>query len=669
MKWQWDKAECQNLRTALRREWLETNGLGDYASSTLVHAHTRRYHGLLVAHLSSPPGRHVLLSSCDETLLADGREFPLACHKYPGVFFPRGHEYLERAEDLGWPAFHYRVGDARLRKEILLPHRQRRTLIRYTLEGVSRPLRLRLIPLLAFRSFHALTRANVDLQVKTFPAPHGFKIQPYNTLPPFFFQVQGRFEFWPAPDWYYNVEYLVELERGFPGHEDLFQPGLLETELHPGTPLIVSASIEPAPFPLDALWEAEAERRRAHGRVAARTPLEHLQAEGERFFIRNSAGQSEIVAGFPWFGSWGRDSLIALPGLAWCSGRVAEGDAVLSRLAEAERNGLIPNCLAEVPGLPHAYNSVDASLWFVWAVQQRQAIVGDEETIREKFWPVIRRIVAAYRAGTEHGIHPDEEGLLVAGHAGSQLTWMDATVDGVPVTPRHGAAVEINALWYNALRFHDELAERFGERHLARPEEAERLRDAFHRRFWCPETGCLGDTFRDGALDPAIRPNQIFAVSLPYPILDSARQPAVVETVRAHLLTPFGLRTLSPRHPAYLGRYAGTPRERDSAYHQGTVWPWLLGAYGDALFRVASDPQRAVRHLLDTIEPIWERHLLGEAGLGSVSEIFDGDPPHPPQGCIAQAWSVGELIRLLDRIRKTAPALFAARFRRRTGRT
>lgn len=653
MKWSVEKPECQNLREGLRKEWLETNGLGDYASSSVVLCHTRRYHGLLVANPGTPAGRHVLLSSYEETLELGGQAFDLSCHKYPGLFHPRGHEYLDRVEGDSWTVFHYRVGDVAFTREVLMLYGRHATLVRYTAGKSEVPMVLRLKPLLAFRPHHALTRANVDLQVKTYPARNGFKIQPYNVLPPLFFQTDADFTFYPSPAWYHNMEYFMEQERGFPFQEDLFQPGVFEIPLTPGRPVILSASLEELPDDSAALWDDEAERRKPARVAAGRSVTGHLQREGERFLIHEPDGRPAILAGYPWFDAWGRDTLISLPGLTFCSNREKEGLELLVRIGETEKNGLIPNCFGPNPE-SHAYNSADASLWYVWAVQQMREWTGREDLMKTAFLPVIRRILQAFRKGTDQGIFMDSEGLLHAGAPATQLTWMDAMVKGVPVTPRHGCPVEINALWYNALAFLDEMSRIFKSPEDRCPELLDQVRGSFLKRFWVEEDGYLGDVYLDGALDMSIRPNQIFAVSLPHSMLDAERQYRAVETVRRHLLTPFGLRTLSPRNPAYVGLYEGTPEERDGAYHQGTVWPWLLGAYGEALLRTSRDRARSAKSLLDTITPLLTRHL-SEAGLGSISEIFDGNPPHRPSGCPAQAWSVGELVRLLHLLKKAAP--------------
>lgn len=680
MRFVFDKAACQNIRRALRKEWLLTNGLGDYASGTVPGCNTRKYHGLLVTDLANPPGRHVLLSTLEESVIAGGREFFFSCRKHPGVYYPPGHEYLEYAETGDWPLFRYRIGPLVFTREIMLARGRSLLLIRYTVDcldlesGEEVPaLTLRVKPLLAFRNAHALTRANMDLQVSTFPVggvSPGFSIRPYNALPPLFMQVHGaRSSFHPGPDWCRNVDYFMEEERGYPSQEDLFLPGQFDIELTPGASILLSASTEEIPGPLDELWTAETDCRLALTEQSS-SLLGHLRREAARYLIHRPdapvrvQGTSAVTAGYHWFDVWGRDSLIALPGLTFAAGRLHKGEDILAAAGRQMRNGVIPNLFGGAGRRP-AFNSVDASLWYVWAVQQMLTWAPEKKAFAyRECWPRIKEILSAYKRGVtgENGAplaRMDEEGMLHTGDASTQFTWMDALADGAPVTPRHGCPVEINALWYNALAFADHLAELYHEPEWRCPEQLRRLRAAFRQRLWVDRgDGRLADVWRDGVRDEAIRPNQIFAVSLPYaPLLPDDWAP-VVECVRNFLLTPYGLRTLSPRNPDYRGHCEGNQARRDAAYHQGTVWPWLLGAYGEALLKTAWDARGAATGLLDTLTPLFSTHLA-DAGLGSISEIFDGNPPHAPGGCIAQAWSVAECYRLLRLIESAEPDVYA----------
>jgi predicted glycogen debranching enzyme len=644
-------------------EWLDTNGTGSYASSTILTCHTRKYHGLLVAALNDLPGRYVLLSKFEDSLLAHDREFSLACHRYPGVYFPRGHQYLREFRQDECPHFTFQIGDVRIRRSVMLVQGENTVLVRYAVEQSTIPLTLRLKPLLAFRAFHELRKEDVTLQPRTYPVDNGFKIQPYNGLPALFIQSSLRSMFYPAPVWYRDFEYFVEAERGYEHHEDLFQPGVLEIPLRKDGAVIIAASVQEQPALSVRTWDRERQRRRAEAaraegvakrcrRTEVRQWLPPLVQAGRQFLARTPDGQTRIVAGYHWFETWGRDLLIALPGLTFYAGQPELGARILAELSDHEKDGLLPNCFGPRAG-QHAYNSVDAALWYFWAVQQMLDHTGDLEAVRVRCWPIMERILRAYMRGTRHGIFMNQDGLIHAGDSRTQLTWMDAVVHGRPVTPRHGYAVEINALWFNAVSFADALAERTAISRFWERDLASRIRTAFSRMFWMPDEGYLADVFSDGHLDTSIRPNQLFAVSLPFSPLDSEQMMRVTDKVRRELLTPFGLRTLSPGNPTYKGRCEGDQASRDSAYHQGTVWPWLLGPFGDACLRVSGNRNATIRFLLENMQPLL--HDMAQAGLGHVPEIYDGDPPHVRRGCIAQAWSTGELLRILSVCGSRAP--------------
>lgn len=671
MKFQFDRPACQNLRKALRKEWLETNGLGDYASSSLVCCNTRKYHGLFVTELARPAGRHVLLSTLEESLLMAGKEFFFSCRKHPGVYFPRGHEYMQAASAGLWPSFRYRFGDVTLTRELMLLPGRHVLLIRYKASIASPetpPLRLRIKPLLACRNMHTVIRADKAIDSSVSPTLYGASVRPDPQLPELFLQMDGPSSWQTAQDWYYNIEYLVEQERGFPFQEDLFMPGIFEVDLVPGHAVYLTVSTESlqkehSRHDFERLWQEESQRR-IDEEAETDSLQKHLAREGKRFLIATPGSTTgridSIVAGYHWFGSWGRDTMIALPGLTFFAGRQALGEQILANMGAAVRDGLIPNVFS-ADGR-HAYNSVDASLWYVWAVQMLLQVDPQRMGfVKEYCWPAIKEILRAYAGGQVPFVRADEEGFLDVGDEQTQLTWMDAVVDGRPVTPRHGQPVEISALWYNALAFADHLARRFDEPHWQDSvDQRDRMRAVFVHRHWIKDYrgDYLADVWRDGERDFRVRPNQLFAVSLPFPILEEDNYASVVSRVRQCLLTPCGLRTLAPSANEYCSLYEGGPGERDKAYHQGTVWPWLLGAYGDALLRAAWDEEGAARDLLHTLTPLFGSHL-GGAGIGSISEIFDGDPPHLPNGCIAQAWSVAECLRLLNRLEKVAPQAYA----------
>ena len=651
------------------REWLETDGRGGYASSTLANRHTRRYHGLLVANLQTPEGRHLLLSKLEDSLLAGGEEHFFSSHRYPGVLFPPDQPVLEEFLLDFCPSFTSRAGKITVKKSILMPHEKETLLVRYDLERCPRGGILRLKPFLAFRGHHKLAHENAFLRGRAEGIENGFRIEPYAGMPSLVVQTSRASRFTPSPLWYNRFQYTEERERGFDWEEDLFLPGIIEVPVERKCTVILSVCGDMMPHRVPtnptAIWKTEIIRR---GRDQAADKREtggftgedrdHLLAllrSARSFLITTPSGRPAVIAGYPWFGSWGRDTLISLPGLCFSTGRIADGIEILTEIGRHERDGLLPNFFS-ADGKPEAYNTVDSSLWYFWTVQQLGTRCGimspDKALIRDRFWPVMKRIIRSFMDGTRFGIGMDARGLLQAGDGQTALTWMDAAVGGIPVTPRHGYPVEINALWYNALCFARDLTAEFGEPSFFEGDFIPRLRRSFTEAFWnwghdaasCPH-GCLGDVLRDGVLDTAVRPNQIFAVSLPFSPLDPAEQTAVVRAVREQLLVPCGLRTLSPADPAYRGRYRGSPAERDGAYHQGTVWPWLLGAFGEAALRVADDPEQEKENLRQYLRTFLRQHLV-EAGIGSVSEVFDGDAPHRPGGCIAQAWSVAELIRL-----------------------
>lgn len=663
MRLSFDKASCQNTRRALRKEWLLTNGKGDYSSSSIIGCNTRKYHGLLVA--ATPDGRAVLLSAIEESIRGGGHEFFISTRQHPGKLYPEGYQYQEKFSLDPWPQFVYRVGDVRIKREILLMNGLTRLLIRWTFEnsdkkGALPELSLRLKPLLAYRGFHQLTHANPDLRPHPEAAPGGFGVTPYDGMPPLYFQLNGYYNFIPRPDWYYNVEYFQERDRGFDFKEDLFQPGILEVPLRSAnTSVFMAVGTEALPEAGDALelmWQEESQARYdAHKKRAGL--IGHLEKKGEQFCVRNAKGEPEVIAGYHWFDAWGRDTLIALPGLAFYGERVKFGLEVLEVAPRYMRNGLIPNMFGAHER--HSYNSADASLWYAFAVQcYLREFPDGYDWVREHAWKPLQEIVRGYLDGPGMGIYVDANGLLHAGDARTQLTWMDAMAQGKPVTPRDGCPVELNALWYNTMAFVDELAGKFNEPRLQKHDELLKFRRTFYEHFWvAKDGGYLGDVWCDGRLDQSIRPNQILAVSLPYPVLEDKYRAAVMECVRKNLLTPYGLRTLAPSDPAYRGRYEGSPDDRDSAYHQGTVWPWLLGQYTDGVLRVSWEIDQAAEKLLTRVTPLFSEHML-DAGLGSISEIFDGSPPVRADGTIAQAWSVAECLRMLITLRRAAPDVY-----------
>jgi len=645
---------------ALTMEWLETNGLGGYASSTILHCNTRKYHGLLVANLKVPQGRHVLLSRVEDSVAVKGKEAFLSCCQYPDVFIPERH-FLKAFQLSDCPRFVYETDHVLIHKSVMMVHGEDCVLLRYDIERCSAPGLLILKPFLAYRGYHSLSRQNPYLYMETHEVQNGFMMKPYDGMPPLYIQISVQAPFLPSPLWYHHCEYDRERERGYDWQEDLFRPGVFEIPIRRGSTIIVSASLSNCGGLVKKKWEAEAARRGCEIRDIEKIAEGYTHEEdkihvrdlilsGHQFLIKTPSGRPTVIAGYHWFTDWGRDTLISLPGLAFCGGRSEEGISILVDMGRQEKDGLLPNYSSDHEE-GNVYNSVDTSLLYFWAVQQMLHYTGDTEIVRKEMWPVLKRILEHYMKGTRYNIHMTEKGLLHAGDEKTHLTWMDATVNGNPVTSRWGIAVEINALWFNAVCFAAELAGRFEEPALHLHDLIQKIRTSFIDIFWIEGEDYLGDVFCNGSLDRSIRPNQIMAVSLPYSILNPEKWPGVVRKVEQHLLTPVGLRSLSPEDEKYDGRYNGGGSERDGAYHQGTVWPWLLAQFGEAYLRVAEDEAVAETYLLDHLRSFIRQHMP-TAGIGCISEIFDGNPPYRPNGCIAQAWSVAGLIRLFSLLNK-----------------
>jgi predicted glycogen debranching enzyme len=637
---------CTDFSVACRKEWLETNGLGGYASSTIIGCNTRRYHGLLVAATRPPVGRLVLLSKLEETLVAGGGRHELSTNRYPGVLHPEGFRLQQEFRLDPFPVSVFSAGGVDLEKSVFMVHGENTTVVRYrALGNVPAQARVELRPLVAFRDYHGLTHVNPQLDATVHSGPGWIAFEPYPGLPRLYLNHSGA-EIAPSGVWYYRFQYEEELARGLDWEEDLFCPCAITFDLTAGEAVvIVSTQVRPAAEAEDHV-RREAARREELTRGWEPDPLARdLVRAADQFAVRRGDHRS-IAAGYPWFTDWGRDAMIALEGLAIVPRRIGLAHDVLIAFAEHFDRGMIPNCFPD-GGEPPRYNSVDATLWFFQAVHALAAATGDYEFVRDHLFGALLNSIDWHLRGTRHGIRAADDGLLDSGEPGVQLTWMDARVGDRVVTPRSGRPVEVQALWYNALRIVEQLAGKLGDsENAARHRElAARAKRSFNRQFWNPGLGCLYDCIDGDMRDASIRPNQILAVALPYSMLSREKMRAVMDVVTRELLTPFGLRSLSPRDPAYIGVYEGDPARRDASYHQGTVWPWLLGLYVTALLRAKGATARTRREARALLEPI--RVHLEDAGLGSVSEIFDGDAPHAPRGCIAQAWSVGAILRAL----------------------
>ncbi len=662
---------CGDLPAAEAREWLVTNGIGGFASGTVSGGMTRRYHGLLVADLQPPLGRTQLVAALDETVRYAGDTYALGTQRWAsGAVDPQGFLYLESFRlERTTPVWTYALADALLEKRVWMAQGENTTFIQYTLARSSSPLEIDLKALVSYRDFHSLTHAG-DWHMKIAPVEHGVMVLPFDTATPFYLKsAQASCE--PQHEWYRDCFLPREIERGLDGREDHLFAALFRATLDPGETLTIVVTTEAgtsldgeASFAQHAghegtllkSWRAQNEEFA----VNAPTWLHQLVLAADQFIVKRSLPEEldgcSIIAGYHWFGDWGRDTMIALPGLTLVTGRFDSARQILLAFARYVDGGMLPNDFPDAGGKPE-YNTVDAALWYFEAVRQYYSATQDAATL-DKLFPVLAGMIDAHIAGTRYNIHVDSaDGLLYAGGPGIQLTWMDAKIGDWVVTPRTGKPVEINALWINAL----ETMAKFARSQHKSGDSYERLsaqaRNSF-QKFWNAERNCCFDVIdvpgagvgggKSTGKEAALRPNQILAVSLPVSPLSKDQQKSVVDLCAERLLTCYGLRSLASGEPNYQGRYGGDQLSRDAAYHQGTVWGWLLGPFALAHHRVYGDRAAALRYL----EPLAGN--ISAYGLGTLAEIFDGDPPHTPRGCIAQAWTVGELLRAWSEIAKSA---------------
>jgi len=647
---------CGDLPAAESREWLVTNGIGGYAFGTIAGLQTRCYHGLLVAALQPPLGRKLLVAKLDETARFGSEEFELFTNRWAdGKVSPEGYRYIERFHMEGaTPVWTFALADALLEKRIFMPSGANTTYILYRLVRASSAVELSIKVLADYGQEHCVTAGRTQPMEVT-QVEHGLQIAPFDGATSFYVLSNAATSS-PAKDWYRNFDLAAERARGLPDSTDHFFAGELRATIAPGRSLTIVASTAAAP-PLNgevALAKRESETSAlldrffaANGATAraASPAVQQLVLAAHQFVVArplpDAADAKTILAGYPWFGDWGRDTMIALPGLCLATGRPWLARNILRTFSRFVSEGMLPNQFPSAGEAP-VYNTVDATLWYFEAVRQYFEATSDIGVLSE-LYPVLSSMIDAHVRGTRYNIHVDPaDGLLYAGEAGVQLTWMDAKIGDRVVTPRIGKPIEVNALWLNAAEAMAQFARALG-RDAARYEALAARTRACFARFWSAEKKFCFDVIDapgspDGN-DAALRPNQILAVSLPVTALTAEQQRAVVDVCARELLTSFGLRSLGRNETGYRGRYAGSPEVRDEAYHQGTVWGWLLGPFALAHLRVYGNAGEAMSFL----EP-----MLGHiraAGLGTASEIFDGDPPFIPNGCIAQAWTVGETLR------------------------
>jgi len=641
-----NQKEISDFSKSSKLEWIETNGVGGYASSTIIGLNSRRYHGLLVSANNPPVEKEVIVSKLDEAIVLKNKFYELSVNQFPGNVSPKGYQYLvEFKKDL-FPEFIYKVDSVKIKKTIAAISERNTTVIIYEVLEAIEEFEIQLTPFIAMRDFHSLRKADVNLQAEYSFKNNLLKLNLQNR-PTTLFASINKGEFTSCPDWYYNFEYLEELNRGLDYREDLFKPGFFKTSVNKGDKIIVTLSS--IPILRDGLYLFEKEKYRREKIVADsknNTILKQLLLAADQFIVKRKESGKTIIAGYHWFSDWGRDTMISLPGLTLSTKRFNDAQSILETFAAAVDKGMIPNRFPDYGESPE-YNTVDASLWFIIAIKKYLDASNDFYFVRETLYPIVKNIISWHEKGTRHNIYEDYDGLLYSGEPGVQLTWMDAKIGDWVVTPRQGKAVEINALWYNVLHIAAYLSNVFNKKTCEAyyKKKANKVFKNFNETFWNEEGGYLFDYVDDDYKDSSFRPNQIYAISLPYKLLGSEKAKLIVDKVYENLYTPFGLRSLSPNNENYKPIYTGDQYLRDSAYHQGTVWSFLLGAFADAI-EFAYPKENEVR-----IKKIIENFILhiSNAGLGTVSEIFDGNFPHNSKGCIAQAWGVAEFLRIYQK--------------------
>ena len=662
---------CGDLAIAENREWLVTNSIGGYAAGTVAGSLTRRYHGLLVAALKPPLGRTLLVAKLDEAVLYQGDRYELATNRWAGgAIAPKGYQQIERFHLEGSiPVWEFALGNALLEKRIWMHPRANTTYVRYHLKRASAPVTLSLKALVNYRDYHSNTLVQAgsnEWHMQVEKVPHGIRVQAFSDAVPFYL-LSDRGEFHAHHDWYQGFDLALERYRGLGDRDDHLHAASLDVELQPGDSILIAASTtqtaaldNESTLTIRQAYEQQLLTQAQISHAQANNPpwLQQLVLAADQFIVDrpltdNPEGKT-VIAGYPWFGDWGRDTMISLPGLTLAAGRSDIARTIILTFARYLDQGMLPNLFPDAGEEPE-YNTVDAILWYFEAIRAYYETTGDQALLAE-VWPALAEVIAWHQKGTRYNIHLDSDGLIYAGEEGVQLTWMDAKVGDWVVTPRIGKPIEISALWYNALQSMVQFGQILGKPTQEYEALAQQTQKGF-QRFWNGDRGYCYDVL-DGpeGNDPALRPNQLFAVSLPFAagrgvglgtgietgssLLEIQQQRAVVEICGQHLLTSHGLRSLAPHDPQYIGRYGGGPLQRDGAYHQGTTWGWLIGPYVQAHLQVHGHVAEAKALL----EPMVQH--LQSGCIGNLSEVFDGDAPMTPRGCFAQAWSVAEVLRV-----------------------
>jgi predicted glycogen debranching enzyme len=641
-----NRAVLQNFADAAQYEWLETNGLGGWASSSITGANTRRYHGLLVASIVPPAGRMVLLSKLDETIVTADQRIELGANLYmQNAISPKGHHYLNRFSKEFFPQWEYEAEGIKIEKTIAMVQGENTVVIIYDVLKAPQPFSLELLPLMAGRGYHSLARKGPHMHWHADFEKDVFHNRPDGQTD-LFISIPGS-SYRHAPRWFENFQYIAEQYREPDFTEDLFNHGIFSVELKQGDSLgIIVSTNDPAGRNAHELFRKENMRRQL---LIANQPddeiVKQLVLAADQFIVRRGEDLKTIIAGYHWFTDWGRDTMISLPGLCLRTGRFEDARKILVAFAGSVSQGMLPNRFQDNGEAPE-YNNADGTLWYFIAVNKYLEATGDKDFVLNEILPVLKDIIDWHHKGTRYNIHVAEDGLLFAGEEGQQLTWMDAMIGGRVVTPRMGKPVEIQALWYNALRIFAELLQLNGQEEDAGMVNisAEKAKQAFAEQFWYAEGNYLYDNIdKNGNPAVELRPNQLFAISLPFPLIEGEKAHAVLKIVGEQLYTPVGLKSLAKNDPHYTPVFGGDSWHRDSAYHQGTVWSWLIGPYVDAIMKVyGAEGKEEAREVINKFA-----YHLNEGCIGSVSEIFDAEPPHHPRGCIAQAWGVGEFLRVI----------------------
>ena len=678
-------------------EWLETDGRGGYASSTVSLCSTRKYHGLFSVPVKGLEGRHILLSGIEPVVETESGIYEFSNSQYPGKIHPEGYQYLEEFSDYPFPSWKYSDGNIIFNMELLMTY-DNGLIIR--MENSSKNINYSLLKLnflFSMRNSHHTAAENSIASVKMEKTDiKSYVFTCYESLPPLYINFSRAADFENNLSWIKNTEYLKEMERGFDFREDRIMPGTFTLDFEENKDIYIGVSLD-RPESVQDFKEIYAEEKKKRQRERKKysseknSRLKKLKETAHHFFIKNKSGGSSLLAGYPWFGEWGRDTMISLPGLTFFCGKQHDGIEILRSYSKLIKNGLLPNTLSGTQGF-ESYNSVDASLLYIYAVQQLYLYARGGKKVAEEFHSSIKEIIDAFLNRSSELAFAGDDGFITAGSKYTQLTWMDAMVNNVPVTPRAGAPVDINALWYNGLRFFIELSKfmktDISEKYLL---TAEKIKAEFKNRYWiekgpsgqekqsasasstgnnyppdwCYDAVCskkdggnkcgyAADTVDAAQKDASVRPNMLWSVSLPYSPFDIEDQKSIVCVCRNKLVTSAGLRTLSPDNPAYCGEYSGSGNERDRKYHQGTVWPWLLGIYTEASLRVSENREKTALEIEKLLNSFLDKHLMRD-GFGFISEVFDGNNPDKGKGSFAQAWSSAEIIRsysLIERVKR-----------------